>query len=395
MSSYSDEYQKISYRQAGRLPQGKIAKGVIDKTKGPAAQTDKKAKSSIPSKFETVLHKGPREADGFGSQNIRFKARGNENPGVGKYHNPNASSMLWNPHENKGTSNFKGYGGLVSKTNRFSTRKELEAAQEPGPGSHNSIGVWESRRDFNAAAVTANYARPRRYRDDPPVDTKMVPGPGQYATQNLNRAINTKRSVGRSSFRSNSSRLRKESIDSRSQPAPGDYDVRAATQKLNAFGSLKGQSAWGKDKAPRGMDAILKMGSNGPGPGAYGLSKGVITARTDPLPTGGIRVLDFTERRKLARANKNGKSFGGTGHDRFGKPYMKKTIDDEPPGPGSYYRMTEPGRALVSSSWGLSKSKRGIEAQLGGTRRPPGPAFYKPTKAMKKSFMLNAARRWV
>ena len=60
MSSYSDEYQKISYRQAGRLPQGKIAKGVIDKTKGPAAQTDKKAKSSIPSKFETVLHKGPR-----------------------------------------------------------------------------------------------------------------------------------------------------------------------------------------------------------------------------------------------------------------------------------------------------------------------------------------------
>ena len=204
---------------------------------------------------------------------LGLKARGNENPGVGKYHNPNASSMLWNPHENKGTSNFKGYGGLVSKTNRFSTRKELEAAQEPGPGSHNSIGVWESRRDFNAASVTANYARPRRYRDDPPVDTKMVPGPGQYATQNMNRAINTKRSVGRSSFRSNSSRLRKESIDSRSQPAPGDYDVRAATQKLNAFGSLKGQSAWGKDKAPRGMDAILRMGSNGPGPGAYRLIK--------------------------------------------------------------------------------------------------------------------------
>ena len=73
MSSYPDEYQKISYRQAGRLPQGKIAKGVIDKTKGPAAQTDKKAKSSIPSKFETVLHKGPREADGLARKILGLK----------------------------------------------------------------------------------------------------------------------------------------------------------------------------------------------------------------------------------------------------------------------------------------------------------------------------------
>ena len=136
-------------------------------------KTDKKYKSSIPSKFETVLHKGPREADGFGSQDIRFKAHGNENPGVGKYHNPRSSSMLWNPEENKGTSNFKGYGGLVSKTNRFSKRTELEASQEPGPGSHNSVGVWASRRDFNAAGVTANYAKPRRYRDDPPIDLKI------------------------------------------------------------------------------------------------------------------------------------------------------------------------------------------------------------------------------
>ena len=68
MASYTDEYEKISYRQAGRLPNGKIAKGVIDRSKGPGGQKiDKKSKSSIPSKFETVLHKGPREADGFGS----------------------------------------------------------------------------------------------------------------------------------------------------------------------------------------------------------------------------------------------------------------------------------------------------------------------------------------
>ena len=38
MASYTDEYEKISYRQAGRLPNGKIAKGVIDRSKGPGGQ---------------------------------------------------------------------------------------------------------------------------------------------------------------------------------------------------------------------------------------------------------------------------------------------------------------------------------------------------------------------
>ena len=86
MASYSDEYEKISYRQVGKLPGGKIAR-VIDRTKGPTGQkTDKKYKSSIPSKFETVLHKDPRKQMDLVLKILGLKHM-NENPGVGKYHN--------------------------------------------------------------------------------------------------------------------------------------------------------------------------------------------------------------------------------------------------------------------------------------------------------------------
>ena len=395
-----DEYEKVSYRQVGRLPQGSLVRGVVDKNDGPAAiaraAKKRKEKPSIPSKYETVLHKGPREADGFGSQGIRFRAHGNANPGAGKYHNPDSSSMLWNPEMNKGTANTKGYGGLVSKTRRFNSRNELESAQEPGPGAHNAGAVWASRDDFNKAPVTSNFARPRRYRDDPPVDLLKMPGPGAYGVEKLNRALNLNGSAARCAFRSNSSRLRKDPIDQMSMPAPGEYNVSDAANFREKFGAVKGESAWGKDKSKRGMEAMLAMGSENPGPGAYLATTALeIKARGEPVPVGGIRVLSFSERRKLARANKNGKSFGGAGHDRFGKPYLKKTIDDDPPGPGSYYRIRNREVKLVSSSWGLSKSKRGIEAQLGGSKRPPGPAFYKPSTTSRKSFMLNAGSRWV
>lgn len=395
----ANEYEKVSYRQVGKLPRGSLVRGVVDKTKGPASRGQSSTaviKPSIPSKYETKLNKGPREADGFGSQGIRFKPSRDENPGAGKYHNPESSSLLWNPQQNKGSANFKGYGGFVSKTNRFTNRKDLESAQEPGPGSNGTHSLTWSTNNYNKAETTSNFSRPRRYRDDPPVDLLKIPGPGAYGVERLNRAINLKSSAARCAFRSKSSRLRKGSVDQMEMPAPGAYNVAEATQFLEQIGKVQGESAWGKDRSKRGMEAILSAGGENPGPGAYSnMSNSEIVARTEPVPIGGIRVLDFGERRKLSRANKNGKSFGGVGHDRFGQPVLKKTIGSEPPGPGSYHRMREREVKLVSSSWGLSKSKRGITAIAGTTRKPPGPAFYKPAPSSKKSFMLNAASRWV
>jgi hypothetical protein len=32
---------------------------------------------------------------------------------------------------------------------------------------------------------------------------------------------------------------------------------------------------------------------------------------------------------------------------------------------------------------------------MGVGGKPPGPAFYRPRQKMKKSFLLNASRKWV
>ena len=115
-------------------------------------------------------------------------------------------------------------------------------------------------------------------------------------------------------------------------------------------------------------------------------------------PVGGLRVLGQDQRRLISEQKRDGLHFGSLGSDRFGRPYARKTTQDPNPGPGAYgnHTMDTRPRALASSSAFLSETKRGIEAQLGGGGgKPPGPAFYRPRHKMKKSFMLNAARKWV
>ena len=115
-------------------------------------------------------------------------------------------------------------------------------------------------------------------------------------------------------------------------------------------------------------------------------------------PVGGLRVLGQEQRRIISDMKRDGLHFGSLGSDRFGRPYARKTTQDPVPGPGAYGNVTEDTapRALASSSAFLSETKRGIDAQLGaGGGKPPGPAFYRPRQKMKKSFLLNASRRWV
>ena len=103
------------------------------------------------------------------------------------------------------------------------------------------------------------------------------------------------------------------------------------------------------------------------------------------------------QRRLVSDSKRDGLHFGSLGSDRFGQPYARKTTQDPNPGPGAYGNITEDTRprALASSSAFLSETKRGIAGVLGGSRKPPGPAFYRPRQKMKKSFLLNASRKWV
>ena len=210
-----DYVEPISYRQVGRRVAGHLHKGPAGRvrpesgrgvtragvqgrssasldsraassgTSSHSSVTRERTKASIPSRFETVLHHGATESDGFGSASQRFRYSDHETPGPGKYGaQTHTSTMVWNP-EMKGSLSKKGYGGLVSKTNRFSNRAMLEAATLPGPGG-SSKGPPKSmlftRNDFSRGTTSANFAKPRRYRDEPKLDDDRMPGPGHYAT---------------------------------------------------------------------------------------------------------------------------------------------------------------------------------------------------------------------
>ena len=364
-----------------------------------------RTKASIPSRFETVLHHGATEADGFGSASQRFRYSDNDAPGPGAYgKHSQASTFVWNP-ELKGSISKKGYGGLVSKTNRFSNRAMLEAANMPGPGGSSKRppkSMLFSRSDFSRGTVSANFAKPRRYRDEPVLDDNRMPGPGSYATPELGGGAVAGCAAG---FRSKTNRFKYELGVAFVGPGPGAHDVNSAMRFKAAQGASAGPHSSFTSKSQRGRQMILSKGI--PGPGAYhsGVSAEEAARRKQALegllakaPVGGLRVLGQDQRRLISEQKRDGLHFGSLGSDRFGQPYARKTTQDPNPGPGAYgnHTMDARPRALASSSAFLSETKRGIDAQLGGGGgKPPGPAFYRPRHKMKKSFMLNAARKWV
>ena len=413
-----DESSKVSYRQVGRTARGRLSKGPAgrahsrrsgkvgaDEGSTSSMVMRERAKASIPSRFETVLHHGPTESDGFGSASQRFRYSDNATPGPGQYgKHSQASTFLWNS-DLKGSISKKGYGGLVSKTNRFSNRAMLEAAIMPGPGGSRKAppkSLLFSRSDFSRGAVSANFAKPRRYRDEPVIDDNRMPGPGSYATPNLASGPVAGCASG---FRSKTNRFKYELGVAFVGPGPGAHDLERAIKFKSAQGRSKGPHSSFTSKSKRGKQMILSKGI--PGPGQYhrgrsteevAKSKQALNALMSKAPVGGIRVLGHDQRRLISEQKRDGLHFGSLGSDRFGQPYARKTTQDPVPGPGAYGDHTVDTRpkALASSSAFMSETKRGIEAQLGtGGGKPPGPAFYRPRHNMKKSFMLNAARKWV
>eukprot|EP00946_MAST-07B_sp_MAST-7B-sp1_P000428 g428.t1 len=411
-----DHSDRISYRQVGRRAGGRLARGPAGRgqrpgstsggSRGEGASVERdRAKATIPSRFETVLHHGPTESDGFGSASQRFRYAENSAPGPGAYgKDSQASTFVWNP-ELKGSISKKGYGGLVSKTNRFSNRAMLEAANMPGPGGSRKRppkSMLFSRTDFSRGTVSANFARPRRYRDEPVVDDNRIPGPGSYASH---KAKGSAMAGCASGFRSKTSRFKYELGVPFVGPGPGAHNVEGAVRFKQAQGRSSGPQSSFRSQSKRGKQMILSKGI--PGPGSYHANvsadeaakqKQALNNLLSKAPVGGIRVLGQKQRRLISEQKRDGLHFGSLGSDRFGKPYARKTTQDPVPGPGAYGNHTQDTRprALASSSAFLSETKRGIDAQLGGGGgKPPGPAFYRPRLKMKKSFMLNAAKKWV
>ena len=212
----------VSYRQVGGADASTVYK------KQERRKKKEKTTPSIPSKFETVLHVGPREINAFGNRCQRFSTRVESSTvGPGQYWK---KSSLIRDMRTCGSVSKKGFGtGFVSKTKRFTNRRELESKVEPGPGNYSHDIRFASRTDFSHAPVTSQFAPSR----DPKQITSAVPGPGKYDLSSPRRTRQMR--MPSSSFKTNSKRNSHATSDA---PAPGTYNVSSPVSKKGPRSSM-------------------------------------------------------------------------------------------------------------------------------------------------------------
>merc|ERR1719231_1477471 len=360
-----------SYRQVGRSVAGNISKKWGQDSH--VAQQPRTV-SSIPSKFETTLHKGRREQNAFGGRTFRFRNNENDIPGPGSYYK---KPTLVRSANTCGSVSHLGFGsGFVSKSKRFTGAHGVNV---PGPGSYESPLVVHQ---FSRAGATGNFVKPKRYRDQVVVPTpeNVSPGPGHYRPNQAKQTAALRLAHDKmSSFRSKSKRGFQPPT---SGPAPGQYEV------LHTVGNLLpgvhgGKAACLPHAAFRSSSEKITRELFYPEKTAYG-----------KLPGPGSYEVDESERaanRDLVAAAQPSSMFSNNMQNRFGQPYVKRTMVDATPGPGWYGKEGERERGVASSSFFMSGTGRSGD----NGRKAPGPAFYKPENPTKKSFLLNATRKWV
>jgi hypothetical protein len=363
-----------SYRQVGRSVTGSISKKWGQDNH--VAQQPRTV-SSIPSKFETTLHSGTREQNAFGGRTFRFGVQETANPGPGSYYK---KPSLVRSAENCGSVSHLGFGsGFVSKSKRFSSTRLDQESHLPGPGSYAEAKVEHQ---FNRSGVTGNFIQPKRFRDQVVVPTpeQLTPGPGYYKPNEkqygaVERLAPNKMSV----FRSSSKRGYQPQT---SGPAPGQYEV------LHTVGNLLPAAHGGKSACL--PHAAFRSNSEKVSKELFYPEK----TKFGKLPGPGSYEVDESERaatRDLVAAAQPSSMFANNMQNRFGDAYVKRTMADATPGPGWYGTEAERQRGVASSSFFMSATGRSGDRG----RKAPGPAFYKPDRTIKKSFLLNATRKWV
>eukprot|EP00638_Chattonella_subsalsa_P007974 CAMPEP_0117759944 /NCGR_PEP_ID=MMETSP0947-20121206/16308_1 /TAXON_ID=44440 /ORGANISM="Chattonella subsalsa, Strain CCMP2191" /LENGTH=367 /DNA_ID=CAMNT_0005580485 /DNA_START=123 /DNA_END=1223 /DNA_ORIENTATION=+ len=355
-------YDKPSYRQVGKNTGGRVVKGA-GKQVILAATTP-----SIPSKFETKLHAQNGERDGFGGRTQRFSAKRTDIPGPGSYHK---RSTMIRENESNPSCSKKGYlGGFVSATTRFSSLKQLQDSEAPGPGTYDAN---DPRRI--EPVKTSMFIKPTTKPIEGSRKEEPLPGPGQYEAAFRSQYAQIMKQKKSANFVSKSERV-KFVPNKTWVPAPGEYNTAYAADKLHGQGSNPNHSAFRSSTIRHGVDDAGKKWV--PGPGDYEVEQAEIAITGDQ---------GITERTTSM--------FSNTQQDRFGKPYQARTAQQDTPGPGWYSKdqMTEVVMP-VSNSVFKSQTRRTI-GEAKKDARPPGPAFYNPESTFnKKSFMLNGNKKW-
>ncbi|ETP22796.1 hypothetical protein F441_03997 [Phytophthora nicotianae CJ01A1] len=357
----ADELQsKPNFRQVGIKPTGLVMRGAAARRQ---ASPDPNMKvSSIPSKYETVLHRDPNERNGFGNRTQRFGDCENELPGPGHYYKP--PSLVRSTIDSGSVSRLGYSTGFVSKSKRFNEQVKQVV---PGPGQYQPNR--DDRQTQNKKHGMSSFANTST-RSNNQNSNNYVPGPGDYNAEQPSLAYS--QNVSKSVFSSKTSRGWQIPTEI---PAPGQYE-----NPIQLGRSLR------SNRCPQSVfkSSVKRLGSDTyctPGPGAYNAEDAESALRYD----------------RVARAHTSA-AFRAGNIDRFGRMPGKIVTDGEL-GPGTYEVSTLVDKlAEKQGSASVFKSKTSRAEGMGGTFKKgsvPGPAFYHPESPEKRSHLLNANKKWL
>ncbi|TMW64345.1 hypothetical protein Poli38472_012967 [Pythium oligandrum] len=360
---------RVNYRQVGTRTGGAVIRGAVVRRQPPPDPSTRVA--SIPSKYETLLHRDPNERDAFGNRTQRFHASENDQPGPGSYYKP--PSMVRTTTDSGSVSRLGYSTGFVSKSKRFSDRVRDVA---PGPGQYQDTRV--DRKFQNKKHGTSCFASTARSSNNDPFlsPSVTVPGPGEYNVSHTSSAI--ARNIARSAFTSKTARGFAPKLD---VPAPGQYENPIELAQSIRGGNHSPQSVF-KSTAKRLDSPIESLWT--PGPGAYNAEDAETALRYD----------------WIARAHTSAVFQKGNA-DRFGRVPTKRATEADV-GPGSYnpgspvsQEAGKPSQALASSTFRSSTSRGTLPGGQTQPRDVPGPAFYHPSSPDKRSHILNSNKKWL
>eukprot|EP00002_Diphylleia_rotans_P012701 TRINITY_DN2486_c0_g1_i2.p1 TRINITY_DN2486_c0_g1~~TRINITY_DN2486_c0_g1_i2.p1 ORF type:complete len:283 (-),score=39.10 TRINITY_DN2486_c0_g1_i2:509-1357(-) len=251
MADVSLSSKQKNFRSVGTRPVGHVSKGTLANPTSPRAHQT--SVPTIPSKFETILHTGIQEHDGFMSRVHRFDYGENENPGPGTYVN----------HEGfvrqSDSLSKKGYGnGFASKSSRF--MRQFSERHQLAPGSyHKDYSSFKQPEPYHkglSSAFSTPSVKPQR--------KEVQPGPGEYDIIVPKDVASDRRQTGHSSVFKAPDRFKR--IELSNMPAPGQYEPSYKPVKNELMANphqsvFESRTVRSTALDPRNIDV--------PGPGSY------------------------------------------------------------------------------------------------------------------------------
>eukprot|EP00448_Togula_jolla_P024789 CAMPEP_0170571116 /NCGR_PEP_ID=MMETSP0224-20130122/1486_1 /TAXON_ID=285029 /ORGANISM="Togula jolla, Strain CCCM 725" /LENGTH=358 /DNA_ID=CAMNT_0010893467 /DNA_START=24 /DNA_END=1097 /DNA_ORIENTATION=+ len=348
-----ENYEKINYRAMGRGTGGVLAFRRRCRIRW---DDDDPTPPSIPTKFETVLHKNNREKKGFGQNATRFAvaARTEDRPGPSDY-----SSAWGSQRPASGYSSRRGCGSFASRAPRRLHSKAQAAL--PGPGAYEAARPAtpkSAREALSAAFKLPGSVNPAKFYPQP------SPGPADYTQKHSSGAWSARGPPSQVTARiapAPDVEWLKEVT-----PGPGEYDCKASWSKSVARQSLSpgfpGQ--WAQLAKPMSEAELIRSATS---------------RLLDSESTAAVgSVVGPGEYDPQIEATRGRTCFGTQGSSSFikGRSHLPRTQRPSTPGPGQYDPLPEELQSAAAKSAFVSGSPRLRRAPS----EAPGPAYYSPRK---------------